>query len=226
MAFVMQQMRTIIERFPDSGDGFRREIEAIEANVETNPHICLGLARGLLESCCKTIQAERGEAINSNEGLPARAKREIDRIQLGFDGHPDAPAIEMHLTALATGLNDAVAALSRLSNIQGLRHGGAANWANATKRHAALLASAADALSAFLFECHREELHKADEAVLRYEDEPEFNTSLDEQWPVEIATYRYDASEVLFFLDPDAYKAELAGWKASHAEQPAEGEAQ
>lgn len=225
----MQQMRAVIERFPDTGDGFRRELEAIETNVETNPHICLGLARGLLESCCNTIQTERGEPVQKGSGraddLPQRAKRLIDRIVLGFDGHPEQAVIEGHLTALAGSLNGAVRALSQLSNVPGLRHGGVAAWSSATKRHAALLAAAVDALSAFLFECHREELSKAGHAVSRYEDETDFNTAIDEEWPVEIASYRYNASEVLFYLDPDAYKSELAGWKASQAENTADGEA-
>jgi len=229
MPFVMQQMRTVIERFPDAGDGFRRDLEAIEANVDANPHICLGLARGLLESCCDTIQTERGEAIQKGNGraddLPQRAKRLIDRIVLGFDGHPEQAAIEEHLTALAGSLNGAVRALSKLSNVPGLRHGSVAAWSSATKRHAALLASAVDALSAFLFECHREELGKDGQAAPGYEDEREFNAAMDEDWPVEIAAYSYNASEVLFYLDPEAYKSELTGWKTSKADRPAEGDA-
>ncbi|RKF07156.1 hypothetical protein DEM25_004740 [Oceaniradius stylonematis] len=227
MPFVMQQMRAVIERFPDTGDGFRRELEAIEANVETNPHICLGLARSFLETCCLTIELERDGAVAQASGraddLPQRAKKLIDRIVLGFEGHPEQTAIEQHLTALAGSLNGAVRALSQLSNIPGLRHGGASAWTGAEQRHAALLAVAVDALSAFLFECHREELLRTDRAPVRYDDEPDFNTSFDDEWPVEIATYRYNASEVLFLLDPEAYKSELAGWKSA---QPVQAEAE
>ncbi|MEM7747201.1 MAG: abortive infection family protein [Pseudomonadota bacterium] len=224
MPFVMQQMRSVIERFPDTGDGFLRELEAIESNVETNPHICLGLARGLLESCCGTIELERDGTLSKPAGrtddLPQRAKKIVDRIILGFEGHPEQDAIEQNLTALAGSLNGAVRALSQLSNVPGLRHGGASAWTGAEKRHAALLAVAVDALSAFLFECHREELFRTDRAPLRYDNEEDFNSSFDDEWPVEIATYSYNASEVLFLLDPDAYKAELAGWKSSQPQQP------
>lgn len=154
MPFVMVQMRDVLQRFPDAGDGFRRDIEAIEANVEAHPHLGLGLARELLQSCCNTIERERGETIDYDASLPQRAKKLIDHIVIGFSGHPDQKAIEEHLRALVGSLNGAVRALSQLSNIPGLRHGGDANWAGPSRRHAMLLAGAVDALSAFLFDSH------------------------------------------------------------------------
>ncbi len=50
-----------------------------------------------------------------------------------------------------------------------------------------------------------------------YDAEAEFNTEFDDAWPVEFATYRFNASEVLFALDHDAYRAEVAGWKVDRA---------
>jgi hypothetical protein len=215
MPFVMVQMRDVLERYPDVGDGFRRDIEAIEANVEAHPHLGLGLARELLQSCCNTIERERGEAIDYDAPLPQRAKKLIDHIVLGFSGHPDQKAIEEHLRALVGSLNGAVRALSQLSNIPGLRHGGDAIWTGPARRHAMLLAGAIDSLSAFLFDSHRAEILGAQKPRPSYEAEAEFNAEFDEIWPVEIADYHFNASEVLFSLDPDAYQAEVAGWKAN-----------
>ncbi len=214
MPFVMVQMRDVLERYPDAGDGFRRDVEAIEANVEAHPHLGLGLARELLQSCCNTIERERGEIIDYEAPLPQRAKKLIDHIVLGFSGHPDQKAIEEHLRALVGSLNGAVRALSQLSNIPGLRHGGDANWSGPTRRHAMLLAGAVDALSAFLFDSHRAEILGAHKPEVGYEAEAEFNAEFDEAWPVEFADYRFDASEVLFTLDHDAYLTEVAAWKS------------
>jgi len=213
----MIQMRDVIERFPDAGDGFRRDIDAIEANVETHPQIGLGLARELLQSCCNAVERERGDPIDHAASLPQRAKKLIDRVVLGFDGHPGQQAIRVHLTALAGSLNGAVRALSELSNVPGLRHGGDPQWAGATRRHAVLLAGAVDTLSAFLFDCHRADGLGNVTTQVAYAAEPKFNETLDEQWPIEIAEYRFNASEVLFTLDRDAYLAELALWKAAAA---------
>jgi hypothetical protein len=225
MPFVMVQMRDVLERFPDAGDGFRRDIEAIEANVEAHPHLGLGLARELLQSCCNTIERERGDTIDHEAPLPQRAKKLIDRIVFGFAGHPDQKAIEEHLTALVGSLNGAVRALSQLSNIPGLRHGGDANWSGPTRRHAMLLAGAVDALSAFLFESHRAEILGGQQPEPSYDAEAEFNAEFDDAWPVEFADYRFNASEVLFALDREAYRAEVAGWKANRPAGDEEAEA-
>jgi hypothetical protein len=223
MPFVMIQMRDVLTRFPDAGDGFRRDIEAIEANVEAHPHLGLGLARELLQSCCNTIDRERGDSIDYDAPLPQRAKRLIDRIMFGFAGHPDQHAIEEHLTALAGSLNGAVRALSQLSNIPGLRHGGDAIWSGPTRRHAMLLAGAIDALTAFLFESHRAEMLGAQKREEGYEAEADFNAEFDDAWPIEFADYRFNASEVLFTLDREAYRAEVTAWKGTQStEQPAE----
>jgi hypothetical protein len=220
MPFVMVQMRDVLERYPDAGDGFRRDIEAIEANVEAHPHLGLGLARELLQSCCNTIERERGEAIDHDAPLPQRAKKLIDRIVFGFSGHPDQQAIEEHLTALVGSLNGAVRALSQLSNIPGLRHGGDANWTGPARRHAMLLAGAVDALSAFLFESHRAESFAERKPGDGYDTEAEFNAEFDQAWPVEFANYRFNASEILFALDQEAYRAEVAAWKEVRAADP------
>jgi hypothetical protein len=217
MPFVMVQMRDVLERFPDAGDGFLRDIEAIEANVEAHPHLGLGLARELLQSCCNTIERERGDAIDRDAPLPQRAKKLIDRVVLGFSGHPDQKAIEEQLTALVGSLNGAVRALSQLSNIPGLRHGGDAIWSGPTRRHAFLLAGTVDALSAFLFESHRSEIIGGHVSGESYSAQSEFNSEFDEAWPVEFANYRFNASEILFALDRVAYRAEATGWKAGRA---------
>ena len=80
-----------------------------------------------------------------------------------------------------------------------------------------LLAGTVDALSAFLFESHRAEILAGQKPEASYDAEAEFNTEFDDAWPVEFATYRFNASEVLFALDHDAYRAEVAGWKVDRA---------
>lgn len=55
MPFVMVQMRDVLERYFDAGDDFRRDIEAVEANVEAYPHLDLGLARESLSEVLFTL---------------------------------------------------------------------------------------------------------------------------------------------------------------------------
>jgi hypothetical protein len=80
-----------------------------------------------------------------------------------------------------------------------------------------LLADAVDALSAFLFDSHRAENLAERKLGDGYDTEAEFNAEFDQAWPVEFANYRFNASEILFALDQEAYRAEVAAWKEVRA---------
>lgn len=72
---------------------------------------------------------------------------------------------------------------------------------------AVLAARAADAIVNFLFRTHRHYSSSAPSSPLRYEDHPEFNNYVDQvNESVKIFNFEYRSSEVLFFVDQQAYK--------------------
>lgn len=220
MAFVMQQMRRVCAEFADGTAGFVPHLQAVEDAAEKAPFTSAERAKALLEICCKTIAEERG--------LP-RAKADLNDLvsdlikQIPFAGlnHPDEKSIEESLTKLTRSVNASIGALAQLNNIEGLRHGGSANWETLAFHHGAMLLSLSDALCAFLYEAHRRTVRR--EPMRAYEDEAEFNVELDENHVAErgeivVVGVPFRPSEILWTLNRSRYDEALQAWQQEASE--------
>jgi len=213
MSFVMQQMRRVCTEFSDGTAGFLPHLDAVEHSAEIAPFTSAERAKALIEICCKTIAEERGlpqEKADLNDLVAILTK------QIPFAGlnHPDEKSIEDALTKLMRSVNASIGALAQLNNIEGLRHGGSANWETLAFHHGAMLLSLSDALCAFLYEAHRRTVTR--EAKRAYEDEAEFNIYVDEQYDIEIEGVPFRASEILWTLNLDRYDLSLKGWHSQN----------
>jgi len=133
-------------------EGIRR----MEAAVATDPRLAIGSAKELIETCCKTILAERGEAFAESADVPELTKATFKALQLVASGVPDerrgAEIIKKLLSNLATvGIG-----LAELRNLYGTGHGKHGRAGGLTPRHAKLAVGAASTLATFLFETHME----------------------------------------------------------------------
>jgi hypothetical protein len=210
MTFVMQQMRRVCKAYTDGTSGFIPHLEAVEQTAENAPFMSAERAKALIEICCKTIAEERSlprEKADLND-LVSDLTRTIPFAGLN---HPDEKSIEEALRKLVRSVNASVGALAQLNNIEGLRHGGSANWESLGFHHGAMLLSLADALCAFLYEAHRRSFVR--DGKRAYEDEAEFNLYLDELHPVEVDGVLFRASEVLWSLNLARYDEALARWR-------------
>ena len=81
---------------------------------------------------------------------------------------------------------------------------------------ALLAAQAADAIIGFLHRVHRQDVSRPRSVRLQYKDNPELNEWIDQQNPpIQIlALPAYKPSEVLFFVDEEAYRDLLANYKS------------
>ena len=210
MAFVMQQMRRVIERFPDAGQALRLQVDALESNIESNPHVCLALSRTLIETCFKTIALQRG--VEGKRNFKDQAETALGCIDHGLDGHVEEPRIRAAFETLKDGLSRLAMAMAELSN------GGLDDQPTLDATRAHFFASFADAACAFAYECHRAEPRPKTPAL---EEAPEFNAYLDEAYPVQVAGIDLDASAALFHCDYEAYRAELEVWRSSFEDQAA-----
>ena len=183
--------------------------------MESAPFMSAERAKALLEICCKTIAEERGlpqEKADLNELVADLIK------QIPFAGlkHPDEKSIEDALTKLMRSVNASIGALAQLNNIEGLRHGGSANWETLAFHHGAMLLGLSDALCAFLYEAHRRTVRR--EPTRAYEDEAEFNVFVDEKYDIVLEGVPFRASEVLWTLNPTRYDQSLADYRTELGE--------
>ena len=144
----------------------------------------------------------------------------IAALDFSIVDHPNAAEINEQITALTTGIVDVAWALSRLSNIPNMRHGGSLDWGTLQRQHALMLGGLCDSLVAFLFDVawSRAAPDGAAGDKSGYDDQDAFNAYLDDEYEViEIAGASFDPSYVLFHLDETAYDAARLDWEAEKA---------
>ena len=138
------------------------QIRRIEESIEKDPGLAIGTAKELVETCCKTILAERGKPITGNPDISTLTKETLKELDLVPEGVPEkargADVIQRLLRSLGTIGNN----LAELRGLYGTGHGkhGAATGLQA--RHARLAVGAAATLATFLFDTH---LHPKPSAV-------------------------------------------------------------
>ena len=66
------------------------QIRRMEASVETDPGLAIGTAKELIETCCKTILAERGKPMTGTPDVPTLTKETLKELKLVPDGVPDS----------------------------------------------------------------------------------------------------------------------------------------
>lgn len=81
-----QDLALIAQTFDASG--IVAQIERIEAALETDPALAIGTAKELVESCCKTILAERNAPPDKADDLPKLIRKTMKELKLLPRRHP------------------------------------------------------------------------------------------------------------------------------------------
>lgn len=133
-----------------------QQITRMEAAVLNDPGLAIGTAKELVETCCKTILAERMVEIPPPDNLPQLVKRTAKELKLTPNDIPDqAKAVET-IRRLLSNLATITSGIAELRNSYGTGHGKAASSKGLGPRHAKLAVGAASTLAVFLAETHRE----------------------------------------------------------------------
>ncbi len=132
------------------------QIERIEAALETDPALAIGTAKELVESCCKTILANRNVPPNNTDDLPNLIKKTMKELKLlPKDIHDQAKGVKT-IRKMLNNLGTIVTGLAEIRNLYGTGHGKHGKHRGLSSRHAKLAAGAASTLAVFLFETHKD----------------------------------------------------------------------
>lgn len=220
MPYTLQMLRALLDTHPDRAEPLRIHIEALERSIESQPAFCLQNVRTLFEAAHTTIAPHLGVDFGKRAGFPDRMRDIIAALDFSITGHPNAADINEQIAALTTGIVDVAWALSKLSNIPNMRHGGSLDWGTLQRHHALMLGGLCDSLVAFLFDVAWSRATPDDATGDKpdYGDHDAFNAYLDSEYdPVEIAGAIFEPSYVLFHLDETAYDAARIDWEAEQA---------
>jgi hypothetical protein len=200
-----------------------RYVVALEDSIADNPGLAFDLAKVLVESLCRTILTDCGHGYSDSWELPKLLKETTDRLQLVPHDLPRAAELAAPLKKTLGGLQTTIQGLCELRNTHGFAsHGKPAFAPELESVQALLVARAADAIVHFLFEAHRQY------GILRphlvFGDHPAFDSYIDEvHGRVSIFGVEYRSSELLFSIDRDAYRDQLAKFAPTpNSESPPE----
>lgn len=200
----------------DQPKSIRRMIDLLEHSVFETPALAFDTAKALVESTCKTVLTERSSPVNPLWDIPKLLKEALKAIDLVPDGY-EGEAAEL-MRQIAGGLQNAVKNLGELRTKEGLvGHGRDAFSKQLETTHAMFAAKAADTVVHFLYMAHLNYPTVTATPSLSLEDNPDFNQHVDDLHEVFIFDGVYSASEVLFRVDPEAYRDSLANFRADQA---------
>lgn len=132
----------------------RVQIERAEKAVDSDPTLAIGTAKELVETCCKTILAERGVALDANPTIPTLTKAVCRELKLLADDVPEQKKGAETIRRLLSNLATITQGLAELRSLYGTGHGKDGRVKGLTPRHARLAVGAAAALATFLFQTH------------------------------------------------------------------------
>jgi hypothetical protein len=191
------------------------QIKGIERAVIENPGLAFDLAKTVVESVCRTILVERKIPFAPDDDLPRLYKAvttNLPMLPIAASGEAEA---RKSLVQTLNGLHTALQGVCELRNAYGFASHGAGGPRPLMEGVQALLAAqAADAIVGFLHRVHRQERDPMERGRIEYNDNKGFNTYVDEaNEQVKIFDLAYRPSEVLFFVDHEAYRDLLVDYK-------------
>ncbi len=132
------------------------QIRRLETSVESDPSLAIGTAKELIETCCKTILAERGKPVVGTPDISTLTKQTLKELKLVPEGIPDAARGADVIKRLLSNLGTIGNGLAELRGLYGTGHGKHGSATGLSARHAKLAVGAAATLVVFLFETHNE----------------------------------------------------------------------
>ncbi len=135
------------------------QIRRMESSIEADPSLAIGTAKELIETCCKTILAERGKPVVGTPDVSTLTKDTLRELKLVPEGIPDAARGANVIKRLLSNLGTIGNGLAELRGLYGTGHGKHGTATGLGARHAKLAVGAATTLAIFLFETHKETEH-------------------------------------------------------------------
>ncbi len=211
--FELHSCRQLFELYPSS-TSLRPAVEVIEKTIRDEPGIAFAHCRGLLETVCVTILADRGTEVPPNpkpNWLMSQAVQSLELTAL----NPDDKEAERGVAGVLRGMNSLVDGVVALRNSQGVGpHGRDALESVLSVEYAILTATAVDAAVGLMFRLHQEQLGRDPVNHLRFGTHSNFDEHLDEKYPdIEIEEVLISASRALYQQDRLAYRKSLVEFR-------------
>jgi hypothetical protein len=193
-----------------------QQVKTIELAVVENPGLAFDLAKTLVESVCRAVLGERSITFGADDDLPKLFKTTSQSLPFLPATASNEPEVRKSLAQTLNGLSTAIQGICELRNQCGFASHGSGGPLPAMESVQALMAAeAADTIIGFLHRVHRQNRTPLPSPRELYDDNPEFNDSVDEEHGmIRIYEAEFRPSEVLFQMEPESYRLYLAEFGA------------
>jgi hypothetical protein len=193
-----------------------QQVKSIEEAVAKNPSLAFDLAKTLVESVCRAVLSERNISFREDDDLPKLFKTASQHLPFLPPTASGEAEVRDSLRRTLGGLTTAIQGICELRNKCGFAsHGSGAPRPPMESVQALLAAEAADTIVGFLHRVHRQDRTPLASLRAPYNDNSEFNESVDEvHGMVRVYEVEFRPSEVLFQMEPESYRVYLAEFDA------------
>lgn len=141
----------------------QQQIKRMEQSIESDPALAIGTAKELIETCCKTILAERGVPLGKKSPDISDLTKAVMRVlELVPEGVPEQKRGADTIKRILGNLASIGGGIAELRNLYGTGHGQGGKATGLSPRHARLAVGSAATLVNFLFETHKEQTNQED----------------------------------------------------------------
>jgi len=137
-----------------------QQITLMESSIENAPHISIGLAKELIETCCKSIFEERSQSYDKNWDLTKLMKETTKLLKLTPEDIPNKTKAATSIKQILGSLCSVVQGIGEIRNEYGSGHGKVGKFKGLQPRHAKLAVGSASTLAIYLLETHQLKLEK------------------------------------------------------------------
>jgi len=209
-ALRLRGCRELLEEFADSLQ-IQSAIDVIEGSIPDSPGVAFTHCRGLLETVCRTILADRGVEVDSNPKPGWLMSQTLRVLKLTPDTFDGDTAIERGVGDVLGGMNRLMLGVVALRKSQGVGpHGRDALEAVLDADYAVITAHAVDSAAALLYRLHRKQSESDPLKRMRFGDYTDFDKWLDDRNPdLLVEDIPMQASKTLYYLEFDEYQQKL-----------------
>lgn len=204
----MQELKDICQQY-SKWKSLEDYIRRIETYKETDGTMVLENSKALVECICKTILDDLKESYSKSESIQALMEKTCNKMTC----LPKTSELARSFVTVANKLGDF------RNEFASVGHGQSVYKLEENKKKIVgasinFMINTIEQLAVFLITVFQDEYPHYTKSQLRYEDESEFNDDFDEQFEaIAIGPYGpYRPSEVLFYIDENSYRDELANF--------------
>ena len=133
-----------------------QQIAKMEIEVSEDPTAAIGLAKNLIESCCKTILDNSHVKRNQSWDMPTLFSKTCKSITFVPDNVTSKKEAVESVNTILEHLKDLVSAIAKLRNYFGNGHGKAATYIGLETHHARFAVNSSITIVRFLWDCYKE----------------------------------------------------------------------